>query len=279
MYEDLQGKVAIVTGSGRGIGRGIALRLAHEGCRLVLNDIDEQSLAEVAAEVKALGAQVVPVRADVGRRGEVEDMFARTLTAYGAGDVLVNNAGWSVPVSHLLEMTEQHWDEVLRINLKSMFLCTQSAARCMVEMARSGSIVCLSSFGAPRAHRAMAAYDASKGGVEAFTRAAAVDLAPFGIRVNAIGPGAIHTEFFEPDGAQARMERARPVPLGRVGDVHDVANGTAFLASSQASYVTGQVLYIDGGMLAQLRPADMDRPLPQSLAGLRSHATPGAAPR
>ncbi len=269
MYGDLRGKVAVVTGSARGIGRGIALRLAREGCKLVINDIDEPALSAVAAEVRALGTEALPVHADVGSRHEVEDMFARVVSRHGGIDVLVNNAGWSVPVSHLLEMTEQHWDDVLRTNLKSMFLCTQAAARRMVEAGCRGSIVCLSSFGAPRAHRAMAAYDASKGGVEAFTRAAAVDLAPFGVRVNAIGPGAIHTEFFDAEGDEGRRERARPVPLGRVGDVHDIANGTAFLASSQASYITGQVLYIDGGMLAQLRPGEMDRALPPAVAGLK----------
>jgi len=269
MYHDLHGKVAMVTGSAQGIGRGIAQRLAGEGCKLVLNDIAEDALALTAGELREQGAQVLSIVADVGSRAQVAAMFAQAEAWQGGVDVLVNNAGWSVPVSHLLEMTESHWDDVLRTNLKSMFLCTQIAARSMVEAGRDGSIVCLSSFGATRAHRAMAAYDASKGGVEGFTRAAALDLAPFGVRVNAIGPGAIHTEFFEHEGVKGQKQRARPVPLGRVGQVQDIASGAAFLASSEASYITGQVLYIDGGMHAQLRPPEMDRPLPDSLGRFR----------
>jgi NAD(P)-dependent dehydrogenase (short-subunit alcohol dehydrogenase family) len=269
MHHDLHGKVAMITGSAKGIGRGIARRFAQEGCRLVLNDIAEDALEAAAAELREQGAQVLTLVADVGNRQQVEQMFAQAQAWRGGVDVLVNNAGWSVPVSHLLEMTEAHWDDVIRTNLKSMFLCTQAAARAMVDTGRAGSIVCLSSFGAARAHRAMAAYDASKGGVEAFTRAAALDLAPFGVRVNAIGPGAIHTEFFDHEGVQGQRQRARPVPLGRVGQVQDVAGGAAFLASSDAAYITGQVLYIDGGMHAQLRPPEMDRPLPDSLHALR----------
>lgn len=269
MHHDLHGKVAVVTGSARGIGRGIARRLAQEGCKLVLNDIAEEALALTAAELRGQGAQVLALVADVGSRPQVEQMIAQAEAWQGGVDVLVNNAGWSVPVAHLLEMTEAHWDDVMRTNLKSMFLCTQAAARAMVQAGRAGSIICLSSFGATRAHRAMAAYDASKGGVEAFTRAAALDLAPFGVRVNAIGPGAIHTEFFDHEGLQGQQQRARPVPLGRVGQVQDVASGAAFLASSDAAYITGQVLYIDGGMHAQLRPPEMDRPLPDSLEELR----------
>jgi 3-oxoacyl-[acyl-carrier protein] reductase len=269
MHDDLHGKVALVTGGARGIGRGIAHRLAREGCRLVLNDIAADALAITAEELRSQGAQVLALVGDVGNGAEVARMFAEAHAWQGCVDVLVNNAGWSVPVSHLLEMSETHWDDVLRTNLKSMFLCTQAAARAMVEIGRPGSVVCLSSFGATRAHRAMAAYDASKGGVEAFTRAAALDLAPFGIRVNAIGPGAIHTEFFDDAGAEGQRQRARPVPLERVGQVQDIAASAAFLASDDASYITGQVLYVDGGMHAQLRPPELDRPLPDSLARFR----------
>ncbi|MGN6765978.1 MAG: SDR family NAD(P)-dependent oxidoreductase [Rhizobiaceae bacterium] len=268
MFSDLPGKVAIVTGAARGIGRGIAMRLAREGCKLILNDIEEAALRSTAEETKALGGEVVTYVADVGRRDPVEAMFASAIEWQGRIDILVNNAGWSVPVSHLLEMSDTHWDDVLRTNLKSVFLCTQIAARSMIRTG-GGSIVCLSSFGATRAHRAMAAYDASKGGVEAFIRAASLDLAPFDIRVNAVGPGAIHTEFFDPDGSEGKKSRARPVPLGRVGEVQDVASGVAFLSSCESSYITGQVLYIDGGMHAQLRPPEMDRPLPGAIGEWR----------
>jgi 3-oxoacyl-[acyl-carrier protein] reductase len=139
----------------------------------------------------------------------------------------------------------------------------------MVEQGRSGSIVNITSFAAARAHRNMAAYDTSKGGLEAFTRATALDLAPFGIRVNAIGPGAMMTEQFRAQDPAARATRGDTVPLGRGGDPDEVGKVVAFMASDDASYVTGQVLYVDGGMLAQLRSPQVDLPLPESVAKLR----------
>jgi len=265
MAAEMKGKVAIVTGSGRGIGRGIARRLAREGARVVVNGLPDDPLSEVVDELRAMGADAVAVVADVGIRASVENLMQTAVTSFGGIDILVNNAGWSVPISHLLDMTEDHWDTVLRTNLKSMFLCTQWAARHMIDTGRAGAVVCISSFGASRAHRSMAAYDASKGGVEAFTRAAALDLAPFGLRVNAVGPGAIHTEFFDPEGEAGQRRRAHVVPLGRVGFPSDIAGAVAFLASADAAYITGQTLYVDGGMQAQLRPPESDIPLPEHL--------------
>jgi 3-oxoacyl-[acyl-carrier protein] reductase len=186
--------------------------------------------------------------------------------AFGGVDTLVNNAAWASPNAHFLEMDEDHWDTVIRTNLKSVYLCCSHAARLMVDQRRHGSIINISSFAAARAHRQMAAYDATKGGMEAFTRAIALDLGPFGIRVNVVGPGAIHTEEYEPDGEDARRRRGQTVPLGRVGDPADIAGAVAFLASQDASYITGQVLYVDGGMLAQLRSPQVDKGLPPSVA-------------
>jgi len=135
----------------------------------------------------------------------------------------------------------------------------------MVDQGTRGSIVNISSFAAARAHRYMAAYDATKGGMEAMTRTMALDLGPFGIRVNVVGPGAIHTEEYEPAGEEGRLRRGQTVPLGRVGYPEDVAGAVAFLASDDASYITGQVLYVDGGVLAQLRSPQVDAPLPESV--------------
>jgi NAD(P)-dependent dehydrogenase (short-subunit alcohol dehydrogenase family) len=163
-------------------------------------------------------------------------------------------------------MDAAHWDEVMRSNLRSVFLCTHRAATIMVEQRKGGSVVNITSFGGARAHRIMAAYDTTKGGIEAFTRAAALDLAPFGIRVNAIGPGAIATEVFATKDAQARAKRGAVVPMGREGEPDEVARVIAFIASDDASYVTGQVLYVDGGMLAQLRSPQVDQALPASIA-------------
>lgn len=272
----LQGNVAVVTGSSRGIGRGIAERLAADGCRVVINGLPSEGAAAVEAvaeELRGRGAEAIAVPADVGYREEVERLFDATVGAFGGVDILVNNAGWASPIAHFLETTEELWDTVIRTNLKSVYLCSFRAANLMVDQGRRGSIISISSFGAARAHRDQSAYDASKGGIEAWTRAAAIDMAPFGIRFNAVGPGAIHTEYFEQFGAEAKAARARTVPLGRVGYPEDVAGAVAFLASDDASYITGQVIYVDGGMLAQIRSPQADRPLSDSVAArLRGQA-------
>ena len=260
----LQGKVAIVTGSSRGIGRGIADRLAAEGAKVVVNGRHRESIEPVAEALRAGGAEALAVAADVGSKEEVDRLFDEVVRRFGGVDVLVNNAGWASPVAHFLELDEQHWDTVIRTNLKSVYLCSNRAANIMVDQGRAGSIISISSFAAARSHRAMVAYDASKGGIEAMSRAMALDLAPFGIRSNVVGPGAIHTEEFEPQGEQGKIERGRTVPLGRVGYPSDIAGAVVFLASDDASYVTGQVIYVDGGMLAQLRSPQVDRPLPES---------------
>jgi 3-oxoacyl-[acyl-carrier protein] reductase len=266
----LKDKVAIVTGSSRGIGMATAIRVAAEGARVVVHGkTDGGRLAPLVERIKKGGGQAISFAADVGDEGAVDRLFDATVKAFGTVDVLVNNAAWSDPKAHLLEMDAKHWDEVMRANLRSVFLCTNRAAKIMVAQKKKGSIVNLTSFGGARAHRNMAAYDTTKGGVEAFTRAAALDLGPFGIRVNAVGPGAIMTEQFAEQDAESRRQRGAPVPLeARGGDPDEVARVIAFMASDDASYVTGQVLYVDGGMLAQLRSPQIDAPLPSTVAEL-----------
>jgi NAD(P)-dependent dehydrogenase (short-subunit alcohol dehydrogenase family) len=265
----LKGKVAIVTGSSRGIGKATAVRLAAEGARVVVHGkTDGGRLAAIVDRITHDGHQAIAVAADVGDEQDVERLFSETVRAFGTVDVLVNNAAWSDPKAHLLEMDAGHWDAVIRSNLRSVYLCTHRAATLMVAQHKTGSIVNLTSFGGSRAHRNMAAYDSSKGGVEAFTRAAALDLGPFGIRVNAVGPGAIMTEQFAEQDLESRRRRGAVVPLGRGGDPDEVARVIAFFASDDASYVTGQVLYVDGGVLAQLRSPQVDAPLPESVAAL-----------
>jgi 3-oxoacyl-[acyl-carrier protein] reductase len=266
----LDGRVAVVTGSSRGLGTAIALRCAAEGARVVVHGkTDGGRLAPIVAEIAAAGGKAIAVAADLGDEAAVQRLFDETGRAFGAVDVLVNNAAWSDPTVHFLEMDVAHWDAVMRANLRSLFLCTSRAARLMVERGSGGSIVNITSFAAARAHRNMAAYDASKGGLEAFTRATALDLAPFGLRVNAVGPGAMMTEQFRAQDSEARAKRGDTVPLGRGGDPDEVGKVVAFMASDDASYVTGQVLYVDGGMLAQLRSPQVDQPLPESVAKLR----------
>jgi len=266
----LQNKVAIVTGSSRGIGKATAVRLAAEGARVVVHGkTDGGRLAPIVDRIKKDGGEAIAVAADVGDEQDVARLYDATLSAFGAVDVLVNNAAWSDPKAHVLEMDVAHWDTVIRSNLRSIFLMTQRAARLMVDRKTKGAIVNVTSFGAVRAHRNMAAYDTSKGGLEAFTRAAALDLGPFGIRVNAVGPGAIMTEQFAEQNAEARRQRGAVVPLlARGGDPDEVARVIAFMASDDASYITGQVLYVDGGMLAQLRSPQVDAPLPDSIRRL-----------
>jgi NAD(P)-dependent dehydrogenase (short-subunit alcohol dehydrogenase family) len=257
----LKGKVAIVTGSGQGIGRGIAERFAREGATVVLNDRDEVALRDAEQAVRRFEGPVLAVRADVGRAADVARLFEQTLTTFGTVDILVNNAAWAAPIAHFLDMTEDFWDTVLTTNLKSMFLCSQRTARLLADQKKPGSIVNISTFGACRAHREMVAYDASKGGVEAATRAMAMDLAPWGIRVNAVGPGPIATpSLLALLKTEENIERMRrTVPLERLGEPADIAGAVLYFASDDAAFVTGQILYVDGGVVAQLRPAACER--------------------
>jgi 3-oxoacyl-[acyl-carrier protein] reductase len=262
---ELKGKVTILTGASRGIGRGIALRFAREGARLVLAARSKDALEAVASECRQAGGETTAIATDVSQKGDVERLYDQVLRQHDRVDVLINNAGWASPIAHILEMDEQHWDTVIGTNLKSVYLFCHRAANVMVDRRILGSIVNISSFAAARAHRYMAAYDATKAGMEGMTRTMAIDLAPFGIRVNVVGPGAIHTEEYESAGEEARIRRGQTVPLGRVGYPEDIAGAVAFLCSDDASYITGQVIYVDGGVLAQLRSPQVDGPLPESV--------------
>src|SRR5438445_8661654 len=259
----LDGQVAIVTGASRGIGRGIAQRLAAEGAKVAITARGAEALQAAARGIEAAGGAVLPIPADAGVKADVEAVFKQVLDTWGRLDIVVNNAAWASPQAHILEMDEDHWDTVIRANLKSVYLHCHRAANIMVDRGTRGSIVNISSFAAARAHRNMAAYDASKGGMEAMTRSMAIDLGPFGIRINVVGPGAIHTEEFEAAGEEAKRRRAQTVPLGRVGYPEDIAAAVAFLVSDDASYITGQIVYVDGGILAQLRSPQADTPLPE----------------
>jgi 3-oxoacyl-[acyl-carrier protein] reductase len=257
----LADRVALVTGSSRGIGLAIAERLAEDGTRVILNGRQAGTLREAAELLRAKGHEVDPVVADVGKPAEVEALFGHVISAYGQIDILVNNAALANPAGHLLEIDVARWSEVIASNLTSVFLCTRLAADEMVRAGIRGVVINISSFGAARAHRSLVAYDTAKGGVEAFTRAAALDLAPFGIRVNTVAPGPIRTDTTGGTDEDA-VRRGALVPLGRVGLPRDVAEAVAFLASDGADYITGQTLVVDGGALAQLRPPSVDTPAP-----------------
>jgi len=237
-------QVVVVTGAGHGIGRAVAERFAAEGARVVVNDLDPSRADEVA---RGIGA--IAIAADVSSKQQVDAMFDRVLAEAGPPDVLVNNAGDIHAARHFLEGDEAWWDHLLDVNLKGAFLCSHRAAQIMARRGR-GSIIHMSSGGATRAHRGNVAYDASKGGIEAMTRAMALDLAPYGVRVNAIVPGLIRTYDLS---EEAAAERGKVVPMGRLGSPEDIAGPTVFLATGDARYITGACLVVDGGVLVQQR--------------------------
>lgn len=251
-YPELEGQVALITGSARGIGKGIALRLAREGMRVVITSRTAAEVQATAAELRGLGAEVLEHVGDVGQAAPVAALFAATLAAFGGVDLLVNNAGvmGSPPFP---ELDEAGFDAVLRTNLKGPFLCTRHAVALM-RPRRQGSIIYISSVGGLRAHQPGTPYDATKAALDGMARALGVELADAGIRVNAIAPGAIRTERHRPPGDPLTREIEERIPLRRLGSTLEIGAAVAFLASADAAYITGQVLYVDGGITAQLYP-------------------------
>ena len=243
-----QQKIAIVTGAAQGIGFACAQRLVEEGAHVMIADVDSGKGQAAAA---ALGPAATFHAADVSMRGDVDALGDATLRRYSRIDILINNAG----VTHaadFLDLTEEDFDRVLRINLKSMFLCGQAVARVMVRQ-RSGVIVNMSSVNAVLAIANQVPYVVSKGGVNQLTKVMALNLAPHGVRVNAIGPGTIMTELARQavmSSDEARDRILSRTPAGRCGEPEEIAAVASFLASDEASYFVGQTLYPDGGRLA-----------------------------
>ena len=249
----LSGKVVLVTGAARNIGRAVAERFARDGARVALVDID--AAVEGAARELTRGAEVVALRADVSSATEVDRCFDAVVARWQRLDILVNNAAITRGARrHFLDGDEAWWDEVVGVNLKGQFLCARRAAPLMVAQG-AGVIINMSSGGATRAHRGMVAYDASKGGSEALTRALALDLAPYGVRVVAIAPGLIRHQG---QSADAVRTAASTVPLARMGEPDDIAAAAAFLASDDAAYITGATIVVDGGLLVQQRSPQVE---------------------
>ena len=257
---DFAGKVALVTGASSGIGRGIAARFAEAGARVMAHYHSNATSAQMVVErITAAGGQAMAHQADLTQPDEVAGLIRATTMAFGRLDVLVNNAG-IYPLATLLEMTPAQWDEVIDANLRSMFLCTQAAARQMIAQGQGagtgqgsdagGVIVNITSIEAENPAPSHSHYNAAKGGALMFTRAAAAELGPHGIRVNAVAPGLMWSEGIEqiwPDGV-ARFRAA--APLGRLGMPADVADACLFLASPAARWITGASLTVDGGVMA-----------------------------
>lgn len=251
MHTLLEGKIALVTGASKGVGKGIALELAKAGCDVAVNyNCDEEGGRATVDEIVGLGRRAIAVAGDISQRAHIDRMFQQVLEAFGRLDILVNNAGvqtWKP----LLELQEEDWDRVLATNLKGSFLCTQQAARHM--QANGGAIINIGSGCNKWPFANLASYTASKGGLEMFTKVAAVELGPYRIRVNCVAPGAIEIERTRKELGDYAGMFSKLTPLGRIGTPRDVGLAVVFLASEAADFITGQTIWVDGGLYT--RPA------------------------
>jgi 3-oxoacyl-[acyl-carrier protein] reductase len=244
----LKGKTAVVTGSGRGLGKSIALKLAQMGANIVLNDLEgSDSIDAAAEEFKAAGYNVIVTKGDVRNAEDVEKMVKAAVEAFGRIDILVNNAGITRDML-MVKMSEKDWDDVLDINLKGAFLCTKAVARIMMKQ-RSGKIINVASVAGVMGNPGQANYSASKAGLIGLTKSTAKELASRNITCNAVAPGLIQSKMTEVLPEKVKEAYLKNIPLNRFGTPEDVANVIGFLASDSSDYVTGQVIHIDGGLV------------------------------
>lgn len=245
---DLDGKVAVVTGGASGIGRAIATALAIRGATIAIADIDQSLAMETSQALEAEDYVTGIFMCDVSDKSQVERLFNGVVNTYGHVDILVNNAGKGHN-SKAIDLTEEEWDTVLAVNLKGAFLCSQAAAIKMIERGKGGRIINITATAGENAIVGLSAYSASKAGLIQFTRTLAMELGPDGITVNAVGPGLTMHEspIWTPPSETYEKAFIQQTPMGRTGTPQDVAQAVSFLASEDASYITGQTIFVDGG--------------------------------
>jgi 3-oxoacyl-(acyl-carrier-protein) reductase len=241
----LESKVALVTGSGRGLGKAIAIKLAESGADLIINDLDEKSALETAEEIKKMGRKVLVSHGNVAVYSDMEVLFKDIQDTFGKLDILVNNAGITRD-SLFLKMSEGQWDQVIAVNLKGIFNCTQFAAKMMAEN-NSGKIVSLSSVAGQMGNVGQTNYAATKAGVMGITKSLAKELARYNVNVNAIAPGIVQTPMTDVIPEKVMEGMLKQIPLRRIGQPDDIANLVRFLVSEDSAYITGQIIACNGG--------------------------------
>jgi len=244
---NLNGKVAVVTGGNRGIGKAISLSLAKAGASVALCGTNESTLKETSAEIEKVGVKCLALKVDVSKSAEVETFAKTVLETFGKIDILVNNAGITKD-NLLIRMSEQDWDDVLSINLKSTFLMTKAFVRHMMK-ARQGRVINITSIVGVRGNAGQANYAASKAGIIGLTKTTAREFASRNVTCNAIAPGLIQTDMTNALSDKAKEELIQQIPLGFLGETSDIANAVLFFASDDSRYITGQVICVDGGMV------------------------------